>query len=253
MKSVLAIARYTLLQQIRNRLYLVVILFGLLMMGASLLFGSLAADQELRVILDLGLATAELFGLATALLGAVTLVLEEMETKTIYLILTRPLPRPFYVLGRFLGLVLAVWAAVAVMEILHFSLLYAKGWTTEPEVLVALPLMGLKIMVMTALTLLCSMAFSSAPTASVFSLLFWVLGHFGSELQFMAEKAGGAALWGVAMVRWVVPNLGVLNLRDVWEVSLLAPGPIFQAAAYAALYTGACLALCSGLFSRKEF
>jgi hypothetical protein len=61
-------------------LYLVVVLFGLLMMGATLLFGALAGDQEIRVILDLGLVTAELFGLATAMFGAVTLVLEEMES-----------------------------------------------------------------------------------------------------------------------------------------------------------------------------
>ncbi|MBP9127735.1 MAG: hypothetical protein KBG07_03095, partial [Elusimicrobia bacterium] len=100
MRSLLAIARYTFLQQFRNRLYLVVVLFGLLMMGATLLFGALAGDQEVRVILDLGLVTAELFGLAMAVFGAVTLVLEEMESKTIYLILTRPLPRPVYVVGR---------------------------------------------------------------------------------------------------------------------------------------------------------
>ena len=61
MRSLLAIARYTFLQQFRNRLYLVVVLFGLLMMGATLLFGALAGDQEIRVILDLGFVTAELF------------------------------------------------------------------------------------------------------------------------------------------------------------------------------------------------
>jgi ABC-type transport system involved in multi-copper enzyme maturation permease subunit len=108
----LAIARYTFLQQFRNRLYLVVVLFGLLMVAASLLFGALAGDQEVRVILDLGLVTAEIFALATAVFGAVTLVVEEMESKTIYLILDSPVPKPVYVLGRFLGLLLAVGASL---------------------------------------------------------------------------------------------------------------------------------------------
>jgi ABC-type Na+ efflux pump permease subunit len=85
------------------------------------------------VILDLGLVTAELFGLATAIFGAVTLVVEEMESKTIYLILTRPLPRPFYVLGRFLGLLLAVGASMALMEIVHFSLLFLKRVDAGPR------------------------------------------------------------------------------------------------------------------------
>ena len=154
MRAILAIARYTFLQQFRNRLYLVVVLFGLFMVAASLLFGALAGDQEVRVILDLGLVTAELFGLATAMFGAVTLVVEEMESKTIYLILTRPLPRPFYVLGRFLGLLLAVGASMALMELLHFSLLFTKGWEPDPALFAALPRMGLKVMLITAWGLL---------------------------------------------------------------------------------------------------
>jgi ABC-type transport system involved in multi-copper enzyme maturation permease subunit len=253
MRTLWTIARYTFLQQIRNRLYLVVALFAALMMGASVLLGALAADQEIRVILDLGLATTEIFGLVAALLGSVTLVLEEMETKTIYLILTRPLARPFYLVGRFLGLVSAVWASMVAMSLFHVLLLYLKGWETDPQVFIAFPLMALKIMVMTGLTVLCSLAFSSAPTATVFSLLFWVMGHFGPELKFMAEKSGGATVALAGVVQAVIPNLTILNLRDVLEVSWSAPWPIARAGAYAALYTAACLALASGFFSRKEF
>lgn len=253
MRSILAIARYTFLQQFRNRLYLVVVLFGLLMVAASLLFGALAGDQEVRVILDLGLVTAELFGLATAIFGAVTLVVEEMESKTIYLILTRPLPRPFYVLGRFLGLLLAVGASMALMEIVHFSLLFLKGWTPDPVVFAALPLMGLKVMVMTALGLLCSLTFTSAPTATVFSVLFWVLGHFGSEIRFMAEKSGHLAKIMAEILCAVLPNLSLLNARDLIEMPGFGAAPIVQGAGYAVLYTLACLALSSALFSKKEF
>lgn len=253
MSTLWTIARYTFLQQIRNRLYLVVALFAALMMGASVLLGALAADQEVRVILDLGLATAEIFGLVAALMGSVTLVLEEIETKTIYLILTRPLARPFYLVGRFLGLVSAVWASVAAMSLFHFLLLYLKGWETDPQVFIALPLIGLKIMVMTGLTVLCSLAFSSAPTAIVFALLFWVLGHFGPELRFMAEKSGAVAAGVAGVLQSMIPNLTLLNLRDVLDVSWSAPWPIARAGAYAVFYTAACLALASGFFSRKEF
>ncbi len=253
MRSILAIARYTFLQQFRNRLYLVVVLFGLLMVAASLLFGALAGDQEVRVILDLGLVTAEIFGLATAVFGAVTLVIEEMESKTIYLILTRPLPRPFYVLGRFPGLLLAVGASMLVMELLHFSLLFLKGWKPEPAVFAALPMMGLKVMVMTALSLLCSLAFTSAPTASVFSILFWVLGHFREEIRYLAEKSGHGAKILADILCGFLPNLSLLNARDVIELPGFAMAPLLHGAAYAFFYTFACLALSSALFSKKEF
>lgn len=253
MRSILAIARYTFLQQFRNRLYLVVVLFGLLMVAASLLFGALAGDQEVRVILDLGLVTAELFGLATAVFGAVMLVVEEMESKTIYLILTRPLPRPFYVLGRFLGLLLAVGASMVLMEILHFSILFFKGWKPDPAVFAALPMMGLKVMVMTSLSLLCSLTFTSAPTATVFSILFWVLGHFGSEIRYMAEKSGHAAKNLAEILCAVLPNLSLLNARDLIDMPGFGLAPLLHGAGYAALYTLACLALSSALFSKKEF
>jgi ABC-type transport system involved in multi-copper enzyme maturation permease subunit len=252
-RSLLAIARYTFLQQFRNRLYLVVLLFGLLMVGASLLFGALAGDQEVRVILDLGLVTAEIFGLATAVFGAVTLVVEEMESKTIYLILTRPLPRPLYVLGRFLGLLLAVGASLVVMELLLFSILYLKGWKPDPAVFAALPMIGLKVMVMTALSLLCSLTFTSAPTATVFSILFWVLGHFGSEIRFMAEKSGKTATLLAKGLSVLLPNLSMLNARDLIEMPGFAVGPLLHGALYAGLYTLACLSLSAALFSKKEF
>lgn len=254
MTTVFAIARYTFIQQMRNRLHLVVVLFGLLLVAASLLFGAVAADQEVRVILDLGLATSEFFGLAMALFGAVSLVLEEMESKTIYLILTRPMPRAHYVLGRFIGLVLAVWAGVAVMEILHFGLLFFKGWSPEPLVFAALPLIALKIMVMTSLALLCSLTFTSAPTATVFTLFFWTLGHFREEILFLAKKSGqGATTMAVSALLAVLPNLNLLNLRDHLDVPGFPLAQTFLAVGYAVLFTGAALALSTALFARKEF
>src|SRR5262245_18685436 len=85
---IISIARYTFVQQFRNRLYLVILFFGALLVLASLLFGAVAGDEEVRIILALGLAVIELLGLVTAIFGSVTLILEEMESRTIYLILT---------------------------------------------------------------------------------------------------------------------------------------------------------------------
>jgi ABC-type transport system involved in multi-copper enzyme maturation permease subunit len=250
----LSIARTTFVQQFRNRLYLVVILFGVLMLASSLLFGAMAADQEIRVILDLGLSATELFGLATAVFGAVTLVLEEMESRTIYLILTRPLPRPIYIVGRFVGLLLAVWASMAGMELLHVALLKLKGWEMEPRFLAVFPLMALKVMVATALALLCSLSFTSSASALVFTAFFWVLGHFGPELRFLAEKAGSAAAQiSVKVVLFLLPNLQVLNARDLFEIPGFPMAQLAHGALYALLYTGAAVALSTALFSRKEF
>lgn len=253
MSALLTLARITFLQQFRNRLYWVIVLFGLLMMAGTLLFGALAADQELRVIGDVGLGTAELFALAVGLFGAVTLVLEEIESKTIYLLLTRPFPRWLYVAGRFLGLVFAVWASFAIMEVLHLGLLFAKGWKPDAELLAAIPMSGLKVMVLTALALLCSLAFTSAPTATIFAVFFWCLGHFTKEIIFLAGKSSAAAgLFAKGFV-WLLPNLSLLNLRDHFDVPGAPMADMGGAVVYALLYTAACLVLSAALFSRKEF
>jgi ABC-type transport system involved in multi-copper enzyme maturation permease subunit len=254
MEAVLSIIRYTFLQQVRNRLYLVVVFFGVLLLAVSLLFGAVAADQELRVILDLGLATTELFGLVAAVFGAVTLILEEMESRTIYLVLTRPLPRAHYILGRFLGLLSAVLTSMALMALMHAGLLLAKGWSADLHYFACFPFMAFKIMIMTGLALFFSLFSSSAVASVVFTLFFWILGHFGPELRFLMEKSqSGAASIGGKFILLITPNLEVLNYRDFFHVPGFSWEQGIGVLAYAFLYTSACLCLSLALFARKEF
>jgi Cu-processing system permease protein len=251
--AIFSILRYTFLQQFRNRLYLVVVFFGFLMLAVSLLFGALAADQEVRVILNFGLGVTELFGLVTAVFGAVTLVLEEMESRTIYLILTRPLPRGHYLLGRLLGLAAAIAVSMLLMSALHVGLLLLKGWTPDYRYFLCLPFMTLKVLVITALALFFSLFSTSAVSSVVFTFFFWVLGHFGSELRFLAEKSGAAAAAGLKAFLLVTPNLQALNYRDVFEVPGVTASGMAWALGYALVYSAACYFLSLALFSRKEF
>jgi ABC-type transport system involved in multi-copper enzyme maturation permease subunit len=254
MPAVLSIAWYTFLQQFRNRLYLVIALFGVLLLGVSLLFGAVAGDQEIRVLVDFGLATAEIFGLVTAVFGAVTLALEEMESRTIYLILTRPVPRGAYIAGRFLGLFAAVAASVLVMETLHLSLLLAKGWSPDVHLFLAIPFILATVMVMTAVALLCSLSSTSAQASVVFTLFIYALGHFGAEIKFLAQKSSGTTL--LVLVKgllFLIPDLTALNYKDALHAGLPALGGLAGGLGYAVLYSTALLAAGVALFSRKEF
>ncbi len=253
MNAVLSIIRYTFLQQLRNRLYLVVILFGFLILASSLLFGALAPDQEVRVILDLGLAIIELFGLVAAVFGAVTLVLEEIESRTIYLILTRPLPRGYYIVGRFLGLLCAIAASMIVMGALHFILLQTKTWNPEMSYFISFGFILLKIMVMTAVALFFSLTSTSSIASIVFTFFFWILGHFGSEIKFLLQKAHNPmSAYAIKAFLFVTPNLEFLNYRDLFHIPGLDSRQLLMAAGYSVVYTSACLALSVAVFSRKE-
>lgn len=255
MRSIMSIARITFIQQLRNRLYLVVLFFAALLLGVSLLFGALASDQALRVILDFGLATTELFGLVTAVFGAVSLVLEEMESRTLYLILTRPLPRAFYIVGRFIGLLAAVWASMILMCLLHLGLLFLKGWEADPGVLAGIPFMFAKIAMVAGIAIFFSLFSTSTVASVVFTFFFWLLGHFGPELRHLAAQSDNA-LTGflVKAVLFLTPNFAWFTARDIFHVpGVSLPGDIAMSLGYALLYTCACLLLSTALFSRKEF
>ncbi len=123
MKKILAISRYTFKENIRNKIFYVLVFFALLILSSAVLFSILGGEQEVRLLLDFGLAAIELFALLLTVFASVNLVLEEIENKTIYLILTRPLSRIEYLLGRYLGILFAVYLSIAVMSIGHLGLL----------------------------------------------------------------------------------------------------------------------------------
>lgn len=265
LRSIIAIARTTVIEQIRNRLYLVILFFGGLVLVATALLGALAPGHRTRVIFDLGLVTLELFGLATAIFGAVSLVLQETESKTIYLILTRPVNRSTYILGRFVGLVVAVGCTMLAMAAFHLGVLvwdmeyfreFTEGWsfaTVYPMLL--LMSMG-KMLITAAIALFFSLFATSQVSALVFTASFWIAGHFGPELKFLIEKgsAGGPAATIAKTVASVLPNFQYFNFRDTFQLPGFSGWEFMGTAAiYCMAFTGFFLVLSTLWFSRKEF
>jgi Cu-processing system permease protein len=265
LRSILGIARIAIIEQIRNRLYLVIFFFGALVVLASALMGALAPGHRTRVIMDLGLVTLELFGLVTAVFGAVSLVLQETDSKTIYLILTRPVHRSTYILGRFVGLVSAVSVTMLAMAILLLGVMvfdmqslkeFADGWSLW-AVYPMLLLMSLGKMLITAsIALFFSLFASSQVSALVFTGAFWIAGHFGSEMKFLLDKSvqGGAGRGLAGAILSVMPNFQYLNFRDTFQVPGFSGWEFMGTAlVYAAAYAGFFLVLSTLWFARKEF
>jgi len=254
MKKIFSIAYYTFVESIRNRIFYILVLFGVVVVGASLLLAALGGQQSQRILLDVGLGAMEFFALLTVVFAAVTLVLEEMESKTIYLVLTRPVSRSVYLTGRFVGLLFAVYCGLALMSVAHLALLLLNGWIFVPRYLVAVALSAGKITVIGSLAVFCSLFSSSAVSSVSFTVFLWVLGHFSEEIRFLGGKAHGfvprAFAWAVY---YLVPNLQYFNLRDFWGVPGIIGGWIVAVVAYGVLYSAFFLALSLWLFKRKEF
>ncbi len=254
MTAVGVLARHTLREQGVSRPYHLIVVFGGVLIYASLLFGAMAVDQASRVLLDFGLALIELFTLAAAVHGAATTILREIDQKTLYLILTRPVSKDAYLAGRYLGLLLSSGAAMLVMALLHLALLRAKGAAFVPAYPVLLFGSFLKVALMAALATLLALFSTSVLTALNLTFVLWVLGHFMSEARFLIGRLSGPAAWLSRAAILLVPNLQLLNFKDRWEApGALTFGGTAWAAGYAAVYASACLGLAMLLFRRKEF
>ena len=251
MKKILAIGNYTVIENIRNKVFYVILLFCVSVIGVDILLGFLAGEQQVRLMLDFGLGAIEIFGFLVAVFVAVTLILEEIESKTIYLLLSRPLKRTEYILGRYLGMLLTVIIGLILMVMLHVAFLIPMGWRPEASYFVSIFGVVLKIILISTVALFFSLFSTSAVASIVFTVFFWLLGHFGTELKFLSSKINNIFLkLIVEFFFYAMPNFQYMNFRDMpgtGGVSLTA------AAAYTLVYSGICLTLCSLLFSKKEF
>ena len=255
MEALVGIIRYTFKQHTRSKIFLAIILFGLILILGGLVVSSIALDERMRFLLDIGLAGIEFLALVTVIYATVNLVLEEMESRTIYLILAHPIKRSHYIVGRYIGTLLSVVVGMAAMAILHVIGLYLIGWHWQFFYLVAVGLSVLKIMVMSALALFFSLFSTSAAASMVFTIFVWLLGHFSEELRYVGERSNIVL---VKLVVWVLyhltPNLAYFNYRDFWASATQPPLTWFVwIVLYSAAYIGSCLYIAHFLFSQKEF
>lgn len=255
MTAVWVLAASSVRENWRTRFYLLTAGFGAVFIFMSLVLGAMAVDQELRVLADFGLALIELVGVGGALFAASTSLLRELETKTIYLILTRPVGRGRYILGRYLGLLISAAVSMLAMAALHAAVLLAKGWTFEPAYAAALFGSLLKVAVVAALGLYLALASSSAPTALGIGAILWALGHFLPEIRALIQSspAPKALVVLLEVLSRVVPDLQLLNARDrlTGPLAGAGPGPAVQVA-YAAAYASVWLGLSRFWLARKE-
>ena len=253
MRKILGIARYTFIEILRNKVWYVLVLFSGILILSTLLLGTLGGEQKVRMITDLGLASIETIALLSTVFAAVTLVLEEMESRTLYLILTRPVARTVFVFGRFLGLVAVMTGAYLLMASAHAALLEIVGATLDRSYALSLIFSWEKIVVITSVALVFSLFSTSTASAVTFSFFFWIMGHFSTEILYLANR--GPLPFMVVLCKifyYIIPNFQTMNIRDI-PPELYNPRWLWAAGGYGLAYTGTCLGLTAILFRKKEF
>ena len=133
MKATRAIAVNVFRESVRDKVLYNLVLFAVLLIGGSYLLGQLTAGQDIKIIKDLGLAATSLFGLFIAVFIGIGLVSKEVERRSIYSLLAKPIRRSQLVLGKYCGLTLTLAVNVAVMAAALYAVLAYMSWGVPPE------------------------------------------------------------------------------------------------------------------------
>lgn len=256
--NVVSLSRYTFIGNLRSKVFLVLILFGVFFLSVTFLLSVLGQEQELRILTDLGLASIEILALFTAIFLIVNLILEQIEQRTIYLVLTRSVTRAEYLMGSYLGTLAAIFLCVAAMAGLNVAILLWKGWNIRQDGLFYFASVALsfeKIALISAVGLFFSLFSSSGVVALVFTFFVWTAGHFMEEVRFLLDKMTSAPLKAAFEAAYfVLPNFQYLNARDL-AIVLQGDAPrfILDGSLYTLLYSSAALLLAYAAFRKKEF
>jgi Cu-processing system permease protein len=247
------VALNTIRELLRNKLLYNLLFFAVLLIASSLFIAQLTIGQWDRIILDMGLGAAELAGVLIAVLIGVSVVAGEIDRKTIFPTLAKPLSRGAFIGGRFTGLAAMLAVNVVVMTISVAVVLRMAGYTLSATASAAALLIFIELLVMAAAAVFFS-SFTTPILASAFSLSLFLIGHLIGSLQAFAQrtKSGLARTVTLAAYR-VLPDLELFNLKAQAANDLpLPPGATSTAALYGVVYAAIFLVLAVAIFSRRD-
>jgi ABC-type transport system involved in multi-copper enzyme maturation permease subunit len=256
-RRIVAIARNTFREAVRDRVLYNLVLFVLLLSIGAVFLGAASASQDAKIIVDFGLTATLLFGAFIAIFVGVGLVWKEMERRTLYAIFAKPVGRTEFLLGKYLGLCVTLAVNLVVMGAGLTLVLLAIRALSIPLALVlwsTVALIYLELTVLTAVALLFS-AFSSPVFALFASLAVFLIGHFTADLKALATLFDAAApRAALVALHYALPNLSTFV---VITPAAHGVGPsadyMVTALAYAVAWDVALLAAAALAFARRDF
>jgi ABC-type transport system involved in multi-copper enzyme maturation permease subunit len=257
MNKIGVIALNTFRESVRDRVLYNLVLFVLILVGASIFISELSVNQETKFIATLGLSSMLVFGALIAIFIGVGLVYKEIDRRTIYNLLSKPVHRHEFIIGKYFGLCLTLLVNSAVMLFaIELALMYVnQGFTPlQWPVLIA----GLFIYVEMALLVAIALMFSSFSTpmlAALFTFALYVIGHFSADLKLAAGLSQSFAVRAALnLAYYLVPNLKNFNF-----IAQASHGEVVEAARavwailYAVVYISILLSASVLIFQRRNF
>ena len=244
-------------ESVRERVLYNLILFAFLMIGAAILMGSISVGVEQLILVNLGLSAISVFGLLIAIFIGIGLVSTEIERRTIYNILSKPVSRAEFILGKYAGLLLTLFVNTAIMTAgFYMAMAIQKGGLgledLSPLIAVYFILLELAIVVGIAIFFSC---ISTSILSAVFTFCLFVIGNFSGDIRWFGEESGSPILQKVtSALYYVLPNFSNFNVIDQVAHGAKIPGFLITAnTCYAVLYIAVLLSAAVLIFEEREF
>jgi ABC-type Na+ efflux pump permease subunit len=283
-RRVAAITGNTLTGLTRLKIFYALLLFALLLIGASAFMAQMTFQQEFQVLKDVGLGAMSIFTSLLAVLATARLLPQEIEDRTAYTVLAKPVSRFEYLGGKLLGVFLLLALSLLAMAAMFFAVLIfreqsvlnetARQMSGAPadqsaEALRAVRASGfdanlfagvaviyVKACLLAALTLFVS-TFASTTIFTIIVMAFvYFIGHLQAiarEYWLQTNAAGWLTKTFLVLVALVFPDLQLFNLTDDIVAGNAIPLPLLlKTIAMGLFYAGFFLALAWAAFFRKE-
>jgi len=252
--TALLIARNTYREATRDRVLAGMTTGGLLFLVAIQGLAPLALGEGKRLVVDLGLSAVSMLGLLVILMVGTGLVAKEIDRRTIFNLLSRPIGRSGYLVGKWAGLAGSVWTIAAALGFALWIVLCFRGQAAwGPAVLQATYLAALELAVITALAVMFS-ALSTPVLSALYTLSCYCVGQWSYDLRAFAAQYPPALRGTLETFANLAPNLPLFDMRSLAAGgALTSVGHLGIATAYAALYVGCVLALAAAAFENRDF
>jgi len=251
MKSILILAKITFQEMIREKFFVVVVFVSFLLMGISLILGSLSFAEQKRILVDLGFSAIEVCTLGIALFSGSFMISREIEKQTCLLLLSKPLSRGQFLIGKWLGMVFLITMTNAILSVFLFLLMQQQEFFLT-FVMSSISI-WMKIIVLLSLVFL----FSSV-VRPVFCLLFgltvYLLGHWLSDLEFFAKKANDEGVMALfRLVHELTPQFYRFNWKSYHFLEVgIASKDWFSMLFYLVVWSALLLTFAVSIFRRRD-
>ncbi len=253
-RRIRAIAVNTVLEAIRHRVLYALLFFALILIGGGMLLATLSYVERERILQDLGLASIRLFGVAIALFVGVGLIHKEVDRRTIYTILSKPVSRTHFLIGKYLGLVATLWLQVVIMAAAFVGVSLLAGAPLDSGHAAAIGLIAVELALVVSVAVLFS-SFTTPMLASLFTVGIYIVGHLSRDLRELGRQSDADSVRYVTEFLYrVFPDLESFNLsiQAVHGLTITSREVGFPVA-YAACYAALLLLVASWVFSRRDF